>query len=52
MTPLDWDARLVKVRKWYTLTGGDTAKIQDHFPSVSRRTIQRWVKRAKEEGYL
>lgn len=49
---IDWNARLTKVARFYTKHKGDTAKVQNHFPSVSRRSIQRWVRRAKAQGYL
>lgn len=41
-----------KVAYWWRKTGGVTALIQDHYPHVSIRTVQRWVKRARELGLL
>jgi transposase len=49
---MNWDKRLTKTASLHKRYKGDTARIQNHFPDVSRRTIQRWVKKAREQGYL
>jgi hypothetical protein len=45
------DSHYAKVAKTFT-KAKTIKKTQDHYPSVSERTIQRWVKKARELGYL
>jgi transposase len=49
--PLTEDEKLAKVAKFYKKYGNAT-KVQDHFPDVSVRTIQRWVLKARAKGLL
>jgi transposase len=41
-----------KVAKMYRKCKGSTSLMQNHYPSVSVRTVQRWVKTCREMGLL
>jgi hypothetical protein len=45
------DSHYAKVAKVYK-KAKTIAATQNHYPGSSERTIQRWVKKARELGYL